>query len=150
MAWASQGERNSLNSHMRTVCLLLLLSASRLVVEAAEFRGASLYYLPFHYETYKAVTPDNIKQKAKYKVAVTNELTVSRLFELTSWEKSSRLDTNRIRLMLVTDGRKRIVDAEGNVSDGKLEGAIGAERFQQLKKQILATISKGANPVLTK
>ncbi len=101
------------------------------------FTKAFIYYIPFQFETYEAVTPKNIKEKAKYKIEVDDKNKISALLDLMAGgEKTSSFDTKRVRLLIVFDEGKQqmFVDAAGNVFDGETGYAITAQNFEKLKK----------------
>jgi hypothetical protein len=124
----------------------IFLLSSLLVLEAAtpSFSKAFIYYIPFQFETYEAITPKNIKEKAKYKIDVSDKNKISALLDLMAGgEKTSSFDEKRIRLLIDFDEGKQemLVDADGNVFDGKTRHALNEQNFDKLKK-ILSELIK--------
>lgn len=116
----------------------IFLLSSLLVLEASpvSFTKAFIYYIPFRFETYEAVTPKNIKEKAKYKIEVSDKNKISALLDLIAGgETTSSYDAKRIRLLLVFDEGKQqmFADADGNVFDGETRHAINTQNFEKLK-----------------
>jgi len=124
--------------------------SSLLMVEAASpvISKAFIYYIPFQFETYEAITPKNIKEKAKFKIEINDKDKISALLDLTSGgEKTSNCDEKRVRLLIVWDEGKQqvIADADGNVLNGKTRQALNAQSFEKLKN-LLSDLIKAKGP----
>lgn len=121
---------------VKTGWIFLLLSLLVLEASPVSFTKAFIYYIPFQFETYEAVTPKNIKEKAKYKIKVSDKNKILALRDLMAGgEKASSFDAKRIRLLIVFDeGKQQIfVDADGGVFDGETRRAINTQNFEKLK-----------------
>ena len=131
---------------MKTVWIVFFLSLLMAEAETPSFSKAFVYYTPFQFETYEALTPKNIKEKAKYKIEVSDTNKVSVLVDLTSkGEKTSSFDEKRVRLLVVWgEGKQQtIVDADGNVFDGETRRSLGAQNSEKLKN-LLSELIKNA------
>src|SRR5206468_7860545 len=114
----------------------LLTSVSLSNAESKGPSKAMIYYTPFWFETYEAITTENIREKAKYRFEINDGKKVSALLGLISdGDKSSMFAKKRVRLLvdLVESKRQIMVDAEGHVVDGKEERVLKGEKFEQLK-----------------
>ncbi len=123
---------------MKPFWMIMSLLTSVLLLNA-EGKGSSkaiIYYTPFWFETYEPITPENIREKAKYRFEINGGKEVSALLSLISdGDKNSTFDKKRVRLLVDLEERKRqiMVDANGHVIDGKAERVLKGEKFEQLK-----------------
>jgi len=135
---------------MKTLWLFILLFTGCLPsnAESKDLSKTMIYYIPFQFETYEAVTPENIKQKAKYSFELIDTKTESAVLDLISGgKKSSAFDRKRVRFLMVLEKGKRqiIIDAEGNVIEGEAQHSLRAQKFEQLKN-LLAKLVKKTTP----
>jgi hypothetical protein len=104
---------------------------------SAEVSKAKIYYIPFQIETYEAITPENIKEKASYSFEINDKNEIAELLHLTSsGDKKSSFTKKRVRLlMIIFDASERqiMVDAEGNVLEGGTQHALNTQDFEKLK-----------------
>ena len=114
----------------------LLSSLLILKAETISFSKAFIYYIPFQFETYEPITAKNIKEKAKYKIEISDKNKISTLCDLTSdGAKTSSFDEKRVRLLIVFgEGKQQIfVDANGNVFAGEKRQTLSPKSFEKLK-----------------
>ncbi len=122
---------------MKTIWILFFASLLGTEAGATKFSKALIYYIPFQVETYEPVTPENIKEKAKYTIESKDRHRISQLLDLMSGgRKCEGFDNKRVRLLVLFEGGKPeiMVDAEGNVSEGKKLHVLSAREFEKLKK----------------
>jgi len=118
---------------MKIALIILLISCTVLCADVRPATG-QIYYIPFHVETYEAITQANIKQKAFYKFEVNDRDKLSALLQLLAGVgEASSFGDNRVRLLVVSDKKQIFVDAEGNVFDGKKTHRLNHGNFDKLK-----------------
>src|SRR6266446_3713423 len=124
---------------MKPLWIIIICLVTSVSLSNAGSKGPSkamIYYTPFWFETYEPITPENIREKGKYRFEINDGKKVSALLGLMSdGDKNSTFDKKRVRLLvdLVEGKRQIIVDANGHVIDGKAERVLKGEKFEQLK-----------------
>lgn len=123
---------------MKTLIWVFIFAVVLMVGCVSMPHSTVLYYIPFQIETYTATTPETIRDKAHFRVRIKSKADIVTLLDVLAAKgaQGSELDRKRVRLAIEIEGNNNsfMVDAEGNVSDGKSEYALGALRFQELKR----------------
>jgi hypothetical protein len=85
---------------MKAVGFLFFASLLGIEAQNPSYSKALVYFIPFQFETYEAVTPEKIREKAKYKVEITERNTLSVLVDLLlNGRRSEQFDEHRVRLL---------------------------------------------------
>jgi hypothetical protein len=131
---------------MNTALSVFVAGLLAIAAESSSPQSLAIYFVPFQFETYEPVTASNITAKAKYTININDQNEIPKLLALTSGKSPARFNGKRVRLLVIVNveqGEERImVDAEGDVFDGKSERALGKQKFDQLKA-LMAELTKG-------
>jgi len=73
----------------------------------------TVYFIPFQVETYVPITPENITDQAWEKWNISTKRHSQRLLAIINHGHSAAFDRNRVRALVVSDGKKYFIDTNG-------------------------------------
>jgi hypothetical protein len=107
-----------------------------------------VYFMPFETETYDAITPANIRERADYILDLADRKTISTLADtLSHGTRSNDFDNKKVRLLVTLNhGSERVlVDAGGRVSTAHARFVLGTQGFDSLR-QLIANLINANRP----
>ena len=124
----------------KIVCWFILFFCCKLSYGQETNCNMKIYYIPFDAETYIAVTTDNIKSQASYKMQVSSLQEISYISQVISCNPTNKnfFEFERVRLLIVKNMKDNIfVDSYGNVFSKEKQSKISKKKLNDLNLYLL-------------
>ena len=104
-----------------------------------------IYFIPFQVETYEPITPENIREKATYRICVESEKAGTELLGIVSARLATKgFDSRKVRLLIedVPGAHEILVDSEGHLRAAGEEGVLRRKDFARLKRLLSRIVAQ--------
>ena len=129
--------------------IVMIATPLRALGRRQEF-AARVYYIPFHVQTYKPVTPQTIEQVAHQKLVLHEESDALRqlITALDYKAVPGQLDEQMVRLKVVWRFQTYLVDADGGARDKESNYQVNANEIEGLVKALISSETSKANAAI--
>lgn len=117
------------------IALLTLAAVSAFGQDAAQ-RTATVFYIPFSVQTYAPVTPSTIEASAFEIWTVSGDMAVSELLAALRDGAPATFDPRVVRVLVLVDGQRYYVDADGVASHEGGSLKIDRRMFDRLRASL--------------